>query len=442
MPAIKGTIIFTTGTPGAGKTYRRGPWFLVNELLPNTTYRYISNLPLKVEEIGEYLETTTGRPAEEFTSRIQGISQDDLTRWEMGESGPWETFPPGSLNGAHLALDECHRFCSTTSSAKLRKQWATWLAEIRHEGATIEFITQAPSEVAKEIKNRAPLMIELVNDETRRDPIFKISGADWYELAAAFTHKYQPRVWEREKRNEGGKWKLTHEEAFNLEPKLFPLYDTHSPKFQGGKSGSAEKHQFEMRSWIGVLWWFVRRNIFKRRPLMMIAGIMVAAFLLNGGAGWTFSKGYEALMSLLGRSMNMEAQKSPTGSADVKTAPLGSRPPVLEPGSVVRLAGAPPRYEVATSQPWLRGYTTRPAYDVATYQAATRAAEAASQKAEAEAQLVLVSSDSIMLADGTIVAVGESVPSGRLKGKKLLSTTTRAATFEDKTVVMLRRRAK
>ena len=63
------TLWLTTGQPGSGKTYSRVRW-LVSDFLPNTKGLYITNLPLNIDLIAEYLFEKRSIPIEETKARI------------------------------------------------------------------------------------------------------------------------------------------------------------------------------------------------------------------------------------------------------------------------------------------------------------------------------------------------------------------------------------
>lgn len=250
--ATKSVITLTTAPAGTGKTYRRGPHFLLNELLPDSEQRHVSNFPLELEEweggrglcaIGQKY---FGLTPEVIRDRIELIPQEEINRWRDGESGPWDYFGGDyDLSGCHVAIDEIHNFCGRNAKPAIQKQWQEWLGEIRHRGARIEFITQHPQKMAKLFREEAEVLLELVKGESRRDPFFNIGMGDWYNVFARLTGKYSPAVFEQENRQNKSRFEVVNEVCFRFDTKLFECYDSFSTPVQGGKKGVVEKEPWQ-----------------------------------------------------------------------------------------------------------------------------------------------------------------------------------------------------
>ncbi|QQE12321.1 hypothetical protein JD969_02270 [Planctomycetota bacterium] len=195
-------IELTTGVPGAGKSYRRCAHYLVNDWLKDKENRiHYSNFPVDIEAIAEY---TSRRDVDEH---IKEIPEDVIETWLEGRSGPWEYFQDTDLACCHIALDEFDHFCSTNHKKEIRTQWAAWLKEIRHQGATVEFITQDHQAVAKEVERKVAVRRSLTVGADRRDPYFKIKMYDWYQLRSKLINRQVQTVIETEYRKHDGRWK-------------------------------------------------------------------------------------------------------------------------------------------------------------------------------------------------------------------------------------------
>src|SRR5690606_37593265 len=81
-----------------------------------------------------------GSDAAQWLERMQLIPPGEIERWREGQSGPWDFFADKDLGQAHIAIDEIHVFCGRNTAAAVRKKWQDWLGEIRHRGATVEFL--------------------------------------------------------------------------------------------------------------------------------------------------------------------------------------------------------------------------------------------------------------------------------------------------------------
>ena len=144
--ATRSIIQYTTGTPGTGKSFLRCPVFLINEFLPDSEGVHWSNFPIGlvnedhlhppayegetfIERIAAHVAGKTGRPAESYEKRMQLIPEEELKKWETGESGPWEFFRDKDLSGAHIAIDECHNFIGRKHDKKHREKWQAWLGD-------------------------------------------------------------------------------------------------------------------------------------------------------------------------------------------------------------------------------------------------------------------------------------------------------------------------
>ena len=168
--AKRSTVYLTTGAAGSGKTYRRCSRFLIDEFLPHETGHIYTNYPVYANKMAEAVYKKHKIPKEDILKRIHVIPKDQLDSWMQTydrrdadkAQGPWNYFQDIDINNAHIAIDEIHNFCGVSTPKHQRQKWGKWLGEIRHRGATVEFLTQSPNKLADEIKWEASVLINLV----------------------------------------------------------------------------------------------------------------------------------------------------------------------------------------------------------------------------------------------------------------------------------------
>lgn len=285
----RSVAFITTATMGSGKTYARGPYFVVNEWIPFHQGIHVSNFPLDVEAIAEYCERRHGVPKEDTRRRLVVLPQSVVDSWsdelEKGEvpEGPWTYFRENDvpLSGTHIALDEAHIFMprGERSQIERRKYWRKWLSEIRHEGATVEFLTQDVESLDDQVVKRCDLRMSIISRVSDRDPFLRIPMADWYELKGKFTGEWNPIVGQHELRKTHKGWEEISVKNVELKSEYYRLYDSFSKpqdsKTRGAKGKHTDRHEFEKRSWPSLLWWFFRRNwgaLVTRAALVMFLG--------------------------------------------------------------------------------------------------------------------------------------------------------------------------
>lgn len=283
MP-VRATTSITVAPAGSGKTYARGPVFLTQEFLPDEDGVHWSNLPLFPEKIAAYCSERKGLDEARTLSRIKRIDPEEERAWRNEESGPWFYFAETDLEGAHIAIDEAHTVCGRSHSLEHRRKWQEWCGELRHRGASVEFLTQHPDKLAKEVAAEAETRYRIVNGDKRRDPIFGALMGDWYEMRAAFiTGKYVSAVWQFEERMVLSKWKQEQAKHWAFASEFFELYDSFDkPKSSGGRGASGVVREFERRGKPGLVWWFVRRNFPAMVPRLSLAGVLVWMGLFGG----------------------------------------------------------------------------------------------------------------------------------------------------------------
>lgn len=298
--ASESIITATFGVPGSGKTYSRVKWLVDDFLINNPTGLYITNIPVIPEAVADYFcRFHKNVTRESVLQRIIIIPDEQLIIWEKLNqlenrdlnSFTSETFPPTqylqqfNLQGAHIAIDEFHKYFSKRGPKLLKKLWNDWFAEIRKTGCVFEAITQSYGQMADEFLDKCGTRLELVNHADFRDPLFCIRLGDWYELRAGFLGKVPvQRVSERETMqgtSQSGRlcWVPTGKSnTFVLEPEYFDLYNSfhNSTGVSGERKSPAQI--YGRKIWI----WFVRRNWLNVVPRFLVF-IFFIWFLFFGG---------------------------------------------------------------------------------------------------------------------------------------------------------------
>lgn len=276
------------GVAGAGKTLSC-VIFACTEFLPFEEGRLISNLPFLPEKIAERYAGTTGvngpMSKEEIVGRFEALPPEVLREWSDEKGGPWEYFEGKSIVGAHIMLDEAHNFVGKRHTSKWRKKWQSWIGELRHQGATIEFVSQAQGKLAPEFLEESERQVWVVSSDTRREPVFGIEMGDIYQLLAKLLpfRGYQAATWVTEKRNAGGKKYVVEKEAkFRRDAKWFELYESYNAPTGGGTAGR-RKLQYELLGWPGFLRWFLVRNLMNVLMSKLVKVILIVALL---GTPW------------------------------------------------------------------------------------------------------------------------------------------------------------
>lgn len=309
--ATRSVVTCTVGPAGSGKSFRRCAHFIINEFLPEHDGVHWSNFPLGevpadhtyppeyegetfIERIANRAAAMHGLDEQKLLQRVKMIPEEELKKWEKGESGPWDFFEGKDLQDAHIAIDEIHNFLDPQAPAAEKRKWRQWLGEIRHQGATVEFISQSDQKIAIELRRESAMLIELQNTETLRDPVFRIELGDWYELRAMLLRRYNSGVQEIASRSAvKGKGSRIYRKFFVLDPWYFQFYDSYSKPQKGGNKGRAQRKQWQRRSPPGLLAWFIARNMPKLAPRVALAAVLVWVLFFDGGKfvmGWMFER--------------------------------------------------------------------------------------------------------------------------------------------------------
>ena len=274
----------------------------------------ISNYPIKIEEVEKDWPGAS--------DRIEIISDDVLKEWREGRSGPWDYFDKRDISGCHIAIDEVHNFCGKTTDAKVRKKWQQFIGELRHQGATIEFLTQAEGKCAKEIIQEAEIRYEIQNGENRRLPVLGYRMGDLYEFRAKLLGRYLCPSYCIEKVQADGKWHEQQNHIFYRLPKYFKYYDSFSaPQSGKGFGNRQEKRPWEKYSWPMLFVWFYLQYPIRISSQLIAVGFFWWFFFM-GGLGSTMNKWFQTINGISEmQSAKIEQKKPvdvPTDSSDIK----------------------------------------------------------------------------------------------------------------------------
>lgn len=294
----KSTITVTVGVSGSGKTYYRCAVFLVDEWLPNHEGLHISNFPVNIENLKRDF------PNYDIDKRIELIPKDVLKEWREGTSGPWDYFANRDLSGAHIAIDEIHNYCGKATSNAVKKKWLQFIGELRHQGATMEFLTQSEAKCAKEILNEAEIRYEIINGENKYMPILGYRMGDLYEFRAKLLGRYLCPSFFVEYIQAKGKWTPLKEQIFYRLPKYFEYYDSYSAPEHGKASGNkAEKRPWEKYNWFWLFVWFYLQYPIRINVHILALGLFIW-FFFCGGMSQSMHKYFEIVSGAAGIAFN------------------------------------------------------------------------------------------------------------------------------------------
>lgn len=340
--SLRSVITLTTSPPGGGKSYIRCARELVDHFLVETDRRFITNFPIGrvpdhhpfppqyegetfIDRIAAEVAKKRRCEVAEIRDRIEMIPEHVVKTWVDGTSGPSEYFANRDIQNSHIALDEMHVYAGKFAKTNVRDQWAKFLGEIRHRGATIELITQAEDKLAKELINDIGAKLQIVKKDDEREPFFGILMGDWYELRAGFlTGSYTSCVAELEFRDGVDKkgnsvWKLNRVRRWWMTPDYFRFYDSHNAPHSGkGTGASSELKEFQKRTKLGLLKWFVLRN-FEPLAIRLVGTVLVFWLLLGGGFLWaleSFTGSLKAMANKNGVASHVQKPSVPSGTIE------------------------------------------------------------------------------------------------------------------------------
>ncbi|MEL6104662.1 MAG: zonular occludens toxin domain-containing protein [Planctomycetota bacterium] len=353
-----------------------------------------------VQRIGDYVAKRNGHASEEVQSRIELIPEEVLRRWADNSlcSGPWEDYD-GDISGCHFVIDEAHVYASDLCSKEKKKAWQQFCGELRHRGATVQFVTQSPGKLAREVQDECGIRQALIDAEEERDPFLRIKLYYWYQLRAKLLGRYVSSFVRLDFRDiDGKKSKVSATKWVTRSQSIFRLYDSHSAPLSGVGAGSvAEVQPWERMSWPRLLLWFVWSNLEDMAmPFAKLCGVVLFLFFVRYGMG-----------SIAGIAASMSGTAGSQVTADID--PVVSAPPppsvtsprVAELPSTAPIEQLPMPAEVESEEPAEQG-----------------SGLFASARVPAVEQSVLsyLSRDVAAFDDGIPYEVGDSILVGELKG--------------------------
>ena len=161
-----------------------------------------------------------------------------------------------------------------------------WLGELRHQGATCEFLTQSEAKCAKEILNEAEIRLEIINGENRLMPILHYRMGDLYEFRAKLLKRYICPSFCCQYTQARGKWHLQKEQIFYRMPKYFKYYDSFSaPEHGKGEGKRGELRPWEKYGWLRLCLWFYSTYPIRLSFHVFVVYLFYFAFFGGGLSG-------------------------------------------------------------------------------------------------------------------------------------------------------------
>lgn len=313
----KATVSLTVGSSGSGKTYYRCSVFLIDEWLPFHNGLLICNYPINMDNLlADYPDAG---------ERVEIIPEDVLKAWREGRSGPWDYLSSRDISGCHIAIDEIHNYCGSASDIKIRRKWQQFVGELRHRGATIEFLTQAEAKCSKELLAEAEIRYEIQNGENRRVPILGYRYGDLYELRAKLIGKYLAPSFCLEKTQADGGWHNLEERCFFRLPSYFKYYNSFSAPMSGGEKGNvSEKHPYEKYNWLQLIIWFFFQYPFRIPIQIGMVSVFVWFFFCGGMTDMLqgMFKAFQGASSHVVKSINQSEDSSKVSTVDESSKSL------------------------------------------------------------------------------------------------------------------------
>lgn len=308
-------IVLRTGQPGAGKSYSAVYWLVMDYLLHGKGL-YITNLPLNRELIADYMHSRTKKPREIYLDRMIVIPDEELKAWrdlELLDKSelalikddygfrPHEYLSQYELKGAHVAIDEFHRYFGKTNPPLLKKIWNDWFAEIRKLGCTFEAITQDASQLPTEFRGKVGKFIDVAPLGEERVPFIGIPLEDCFQLYGGLSGKIAPIVKEVESIkttswNGRQNVKKNRSRAFMLSQDIFALYNSFQKSDNSDQQGeyNCPAKEYGKRVWI----WFLKKNWYPVSRVIFLV-VFFGWIVFFGGGVFIFHLLLDAVMSTM-----------------------------------------------------------------------------------------------------------------------------------------------
>lgn len=332
MPARPQCLV-VIGESGSGKSLVRCAQFLADEFLVQETGLHFSNFPVNFDG----LAAASGKPVEEVRRRVRIIPAGVMKRWADGLESPAVYFESvkeeegdNSLVGAHVAIDEAHRYLGRHHKPAHLATWSDWIGHLRHNGMTVEFLTQYDTKLHHFARHEAGEMLTIRAPSRERDSVWGCYLYDELQLLSKIWRKkigvsvVTPGVSKGTK----GVFEPTGEARIIWWNKRhFACYDSYNlveREGQGDGAGAEKrrpKEEFERYSWPYFLLWFFGRNCQPVTLRLGGAALLMWVFAFGGGTWLTaqFQSHFKSLTSRAGR--NLIARQAALGAGAGKAQP-------------------------------------------------------------------------------------------------------------------------
>lgn len=406
------------GESGAGKTLYVAAVKLV-EFLKNEPGHFWHNLPLKAEG----LAALAGKSVEEVESRLHLIPAEELQTWIEGKGGPWSFFADKEIKGAHIAIDEAHRYFGKRHSKEHLAKLGEWTGGLRHHGATCELITQHEFKLSTDARNEAGVQTRIFAPSQRTE---MFSGAKWYDVLQLLSKLRGRKIGltiVREGVQQGRTARDFMSDGFKYifhRPQHYLCYDSYNNiAAEGADDGkdNRPKEEWERFNWPRLLWWYLSRNTFPTGLRVGFIGVVFWAFAL-GGLNWAVNGLFSTAMAATGALAGPAEVKATEEKVKARREPE----PTLATPYVQAQAQAQAKLQ---------------ALEETNRQMAIRLQEAATY-AEELTSLVAVVGDSCYWTDGTSGQVGSRVESGAFVGHIVEEVDSRKGTVRLSGGIVLR----
>jgi len=388
------------GESGAGKTLYVVAIKLV-DFLKNESGDFWHNLPVKPEGVAALV----GKSVEEIAPRLKLIPAEELRTWIDGKGGPWSFFADKEIKGAHIAIDEAHRYFGKKHSKQHLAALGEWSGGLRHSGATAALITQHEFKLSTDARNEAGVQTRIFSPSQRRE-IF--SGAKWYDVLQLLSKLRGKKVGltiVREGVQQGRTARDFASDGFRYvfhRPEFYAAYDSfNNIAAEGSHDGddNRTKEEWERFGWPRLLLWYLERNLVVTSWRAAVCVVVFWLFAL-GGLSSTIDTVFAAASSSMGV---MSGQTADSVKSDTSLKPVADPQPT---------PADPLRIEMVALAQVNRDLATRLA-DAANY-------------AEELTGLVAIVGQTCYWADGSSASVGQSVETGLFKGQSVVQIDPKA----------------
>jgi|GEM_PF-5204699 len=271
------------GESGAGKSLYVSAFQCV-EFLRDEGGDYWHNLPLKAEGLAE----RSGKSVDEVERRLKLIPEEELKTWREGKGGPWSFFVDKDIKGAHIAIDEAHRYFGKKHSKEHLHSLGEWAGGLRHSGATAQLITQHEFKLSTDARNEAGVQTRIFSPNQRKEPFTGAKYYDVLQLLAKLRCKKIGLTIVREGVSSGKNVRDFFNDGLRFiwhRAEHYRCYDSYNNLNAEGAEHDGHlnrpKEEWERYSWPRLLKWYVERNY--KPTALRVAG--VAAFV------WLFALG-------------------------------------------------------------------------------------------------------------------------------------------------------